>query len=71
MSDEPVTAELNMIFKTEQNNPHIYDIVDHWSILFAMYKKRLRVYKQGGFNIDAVQGQEEDENPFQGKCLFL
>mgnify|MGYP001160763634 FL=1 len=55
----------------KQNNPHIYDIVDHWSILFAMYKKRLRVYKQGGFNIDAVQGQEEDENPFQGKCLFL
>lgn len=55
----------------KQNNPHIYDIVDHWSILFAMYKKRLRVYKQGGFNIDAVQEQEEDENPFQGKCLFL
>ncbi len=55
----------------KQNNPHIYDIVDHWSILFAMYKKRLRVYKQGGFNIDAVQEKEEDENPFQGKCLFL
>ena len=55
----------------KQNNPHIYDIVDQWSILFAMYKKRLRVYKQGGFNVDAVQGQEEDGNPFQGKCLFL
>jgi len=54
----------------KNNNPHIYDIVDQWSILFAMYKKRLRVYKQGGFRIDAVEDKEE-VNPFQGKCLFL
>src|SRR6056300_1487105 len=54
----------------KNNNPHIYDIVDHWSILFAMYKKRLRVYKQGGFRIDAVEDKEE-VNPFQGKCQFL
>ena len=54
----------------KNNNPHIYDIVDHWSILFAMYKKRLRVYKQGGFKIDAVEDKEE-VNPFQGKCQFL
>ena len=54
----------------KNNNPHIYDIVDQWSILFAMYKKRLRVYRSGGFKIDAVE-EKEDENPFQGKCLFL
>jgi superfamily II DNA or RNA helicase len=54
----------------KNNNPHIYDIVDQWSILFAMYKKRLRVYKQGGFKIDTIE-DKEDENPFQGKCLFL
>jgi hypothetical protein len=35
-----------------------------------MYKKRLRVYKQGGFKIDTIE-DKEDENPFQGKCLFL
>jgi superfamily II DNA or RNA helicase len=54
----------------KNNNPHIYDIVDQWSILFAMYKKRLRVYRQGGFKIDAAE-EKEDENPFQGKCVFL
>ena len=54
----------------KNNNPHIYDIVDQWSILFAMYKKRLRVYKQGGFKLDVIEDKEE-ENPFQGKCLFL
>src|SRR6056300_967922 len=54
----------------KNNNPHIYDIVDQWSILFAMYKKRLRVYRQGGFKIDATE-EKEDENPFQGKCVFL
>jgi superfamily II DNA or RNA helicase len=54
----------------KNNNPHIYDIVDQWSILFAMYKKRLRVYRQGGFKIDAVE-EKEDENPFRGKCVFL
>lgn len=52
----------------KQNNPQIYDIVDQWSILHAMYKKRLRVYKQGGFNLGK---EEEEESPFQGKCLVL
>ena len=54
----------------KQNNPQIYDIVDQWSILHAMYKKRLRVYKQGGFNI-TMNLEKEDESPFQGKCLVL
>ena len=55
----------------KQNNPQIYDIVDQWSILHAMYKKRLRVYKQGGFNITLKLEKDEDEDPFQGKCLVL
>src|SRR6056300_1139123 len=54
----------------KQNNPQIYDIVDQWSILHAMYKKRLRVYKQGGFNI-TMNLEKEEESPFQGKCQFL
>ena len=52
----------------KQNNPQIYDIVDQWSILHAMYKKRLRVYKQGGFNLGK---EDEEESSFQGKCLVL
>ena len=54
----------------KQNNPQIYDIIDQWSILHAMYKKRLRVYKQGGFNITS-NVEDEEELPFQGKCLVL
>src|SRR6056300_1296771 len=54
----------------KQNNPQIYDIVDQWSILHAMYKKRLRVYKQGGFNLEKEQ-EDDDDSPFQGKCLVL
>ena len=31
------------------NNPVIYDFVDHWSVLFAMWNKRLAMYRQAGF----------------------
>jgi len=55
----------------KQNNPQIYDIVDQWCILHAMYKKRLRVYKQGGFNITLNLDKDDEETPFQGKCLVL
>lgn len=57
----------------KQNNPQIYDIVDQWSILHAMYKKRLRVYKQGGFNITLNLEKDDDDvsSAFQGKCLVL
>jgi superfamily II DNA or RNA helicase len=33
----------------KKNDPHIYDICDHWSILFSMFVKRKKVYQQGGF----------------------
>lgn len=36
----------------KRNNPHIYDICDQWSVLFAMYVKRRKVYNEGGFKID-------------------
>ena len=53
--------------KGKKNNPHIYDIFDQWSVFFAMYHKRLKVYKQGGFNIPKVS---DDDNVFPtGKCL--
>ena len=58
--------------KGKKNNPHIYDIFDQWSICHAMYKKRLIVYKQGGFHIPILNSQKnEDETPFKkGECFI-
>ena len=55
--------------KGKKNNPQIYDVVDHWSVFFAMYNKRLRVYRQGGFNIPD-QPKEETNEFLPGKCLI-
>ena len=54
--------------KGKKNNPQIYDVVDHWSVFFAMYNKRLRVYRQGGFNIPD-QPKEDTGDFLPGKCL--
>ena len=58
--------------KGKKNNPHIYDIFDQWAICHAMYKKRLKVYKQGGFHIPILNSQKnEDETPFKkGECFI-
>ena len=54
----------------KKNNPHIYDICDQWSVLFAMYVKRLKVYNEGGFKIEGtVASQLEPEN--WDKPMFL
>tara|TARA_Y100000996_G_scaffold414840_2_gene407024 strand:+ start:986 stop:2320 length:1335 start_codon:yes stop_codon:yes gene_type:complete len=55
--------------KGKKNNPQIYDVVDHWSVFFAMYNKRLRVYRQGGFNMPD-QPKEETNEFLPGKCLI-
>jgi len=52
----------------KKNNPRIYDIVDQWSVFFAMYNKRLKIYKQGGFKIPN-QKEEKTNNLSSGKCL--
>ena len=55
----------------KKNNPHIYDIVDQWSMLYAMYAKRRKVYNQGGFKINNDAPDESAEvNPFKGKCIL-
>lgn len=55
----------------KKNYPLIYDIVDQWSVMYAMYNKRKRVYREGGFNIIDTDDKNEDEvNPFKGKCLL-
>lgn len=51
----------------KKNNPQIYDVHDPWSIFTAMYFKRLKVYRHGGFNI---HGTHVDETFPHGKCLF-
>ena len=58
--------------KGKKNNPHIYDIFDQWSICHAMYKKRLKVYKQGGFHIPILNSEKnDDETPFKkGECFI-
>jgi superfamily II DNA or RNA helicase len=51
--------------KGKQNHPVIYDIVDHWSVLFAMWQKRLNMYRESGFACE-----KEPEQKLQG-CLFI
>jgi len=54
--------------KGKKNNPNIYDIFDQWSVCHAMYNKRLRVYKQGGFKMPKMK---EEPNQFaKGECLI-
>jgi superfamily II DNA or RNA helicase len=53
------------------NDPLIYDVADHWSVFFAMYRKRMKVYREGGFET-GVGGEEPEETKVFGKgvCLF-
>jgi superfamily II DNA or RNA helicase len=51
------------------NDPLIFDVADHWSVFFAMYRKRLKVYREGGFDI--VREVEEPTEVFgKGQCLI-
>ena len=56
----------------KKNNPHIYDICDHWSLLFSMYVKRRKVYTEGGFKFVGEKVQAEDTPSLEkGKMAFL
>jgi superfamily II DNA or RNA helicase len=54
------------------NDPLIFDIADSWSVFFAMYRKRLKVYREGGFEIssEATEDAKPTEVFGKGKCLF-
>jgi len=62
--------------KGKVNDPLIFDIADSWSVFFAMYRKRLKVYKEGGFELssdgtDGGASREVVPEVFgKGKCLF-
>jgi|694.fasta_scaffold02914_3 superfamily II DNA or RNA helicase len=51
------------------NNPLIYDVADQWSVFFSMYAKRLRVYREGGFEIEGEPEKPPDVFG-RGKCLI-
>jgi len=50
--------------KGKTNNPVIYDLVDHWSVLVNMFNKRCTMYREAGFI-----GVSQDAPP-EKKCLF-
>lgn len=52
----------------KMHEPHIWDVRDKWSILNAMYFKRLKVYKEGGFTLEG--GEMEEEQPKISGFLF-
>lgn len=56
----------------KNNSPRIFDIWDKWSLLNAMYTKRRKVYRQGGFifNSEIESPPDTDVNLFKGKCLL-
>jgi superfamily II DNA or RNA helicase len=53
-------------------HPLIYDVRDHWGVLWAMYAKRARVYRKGGYNITGESSAEEENanTPSSGKCMI-
>ena len=55
------------------NDPLIIDVVDHWSVLFSMFRKRSVIYNEGGFQIvSSGKGATEEKTEVYGKgrCLF-
>ena len=63
--------------KGKINDPLIFDIADQWSVFFAMYRKRLKVYKEGGFEVSSTgtdEGIQDGTKPTEifgkGQCLF-
>jgi superfamily II DNA or RNA helicase len=59
--------------KGKVNDPLIFDIADSWSVFFAMYRKRLKVYREGGFEVIS-EANDRPVKPTEvfgkGKCLL-
>jgi len=49
----------------KSNDPLIIDIADQWSVFHAMYRKRLKVYQEGGFVLPGTAAPVPTS-----KCLF-
>lgn len=48
----------------------IYDLVDTWSVMNAMYRKRARIYSDCGFRMEDEQDQTPASIFQKGKCLL-
>jgi len=49
------------------SRPFIWDVVDSWSILYSMWRKRLATYRELGI---VVEGEEKAAEVVKGKCLI-
>jgi superfamily II DNA or RNA helicase len=49
------------------SRPVIWDVVDSWSILYSMWRKRLATYRELGI---VVEGEEKAVEVVKGKCLI-
>lgn len=47
----------------KRHNPVIYDICDTWGVFNAMYHKRLRVYREGGFKLPEEEKPKQSSGP--------
>lgn len=57
--------------KGKVNDPLIYDVLDHWSVFHSMYRKRCKVYAEGGFQMGSEPDPEPEVKPLGGgRCLF-
>ena len=56
--------------KGKKNSPHIYDIHDPWSVFTAMFYKRSKIYRNGGFKIHGKIVEEQKDNFPKGKCMI-
>ena len=54
----------------KKNDPLIIDIVDHWSVCFAMFAKRRRVYREIGATCGEPD-EKKEEVLEKGKCAFI
>jgi len=49
----------------------IYDIVDAWSVMNAMYRKRLKIYTGCGFQTEHEKEEDQTASLFQqGNCML-
>jgi superfamily II DNA or RNA helicase len=52
-------------------DPLIVDVVDHWSVCFAMHNKRKAVYRELGATIEGAATEDPEPVPKKGQCLFI
>jgi superfamily II DNA or RNA helicase len=61
--------------KGKAHDPLIVDVVDHWSVRFAMHNKRKAVYRELGATIegsDDAEGAETNVSALpKGQCAFI